>query len=123
MLPKPCPYRQQRPVADALDGEFVCVAGDNHRLGTTGSDLANLEQICRECPIPGILTEEAKPCLHLIPIRIFAEAEVQTLYHCRIFYHINPERADGSPAWMLVTPKPPKPTVWWKRLLCRFVQR
>jgi hypothetical protein len=97
MALRPCLYRKLRPVEDGTEVEIVCIAGGNHRLGITGSDLTCMRYVCGQCPIPDVLTEESKACLYLIPMRIFGEAEAETLYQCRALYNINPERADKSP--------------------------
>jgi len=96
MALRPCLYRKQRPVEDATEVEIVCLAGGNHRLGIIGSDLAYMETVCGQCPIPDVLTDEAKACLYLLPIRIFGEIEIETFYQCRAFYRLNPKQADKS---------------------------
>jgi len=105
---RPCLYRKQRPVEDDTEVEIVCLAGGNHRLGITGSDLTCVESVCGQCPIPDVLTEEAKPCLYLLPIRIFGEVEIETLYQCRVLYRLNPKRADKSLSLHF-----PKACEWW----------
>lgn len=79
----PCLYRKHCPIEDAAEVAVVCLAGGNHRLGILGGDLAGMEFVCGQCPIPDALTDEAGACLYLLPIRIFGEVEIQTLYHCR----------------------------------------
>jgi hypothetical protein len=96
MALKRCIYRMERPIDEVAEVEIVCLAGGNHRLGSAGSDPTYMD-ICGHCPIPDALTEEAGACLFLLPIRIFGEAGIETLYQCRFFYDVNPERADKSP--------------------------
>jgi hypothetical protein len=108
MALRTCLYRQERPVEDATDIEIVCLAGGNHHLGIIGSDLTYMDSVCGQCPIPDVLTEESTACLYLIPIRIFGEVEIETLYQCRVLYDLNPQRADKSPFLHL-----PRACPWW----------
>ena len=106
---KPCLYRKQRPVEEEAEVEIVCLAGGNHRLAITGSgDLTYLETVCGQCPIPDALTDEAKACLYLLPIRIFGEVEIETFYQCRALYRLNPKRADKSLSLHF-----PRACEWW----------
>jgi len=108
MAPRPCIYRKEHQVEDAAEVEIVCLAGGCHRLGIIGSDQTYLEYVCSQCPIPDALTDEAKACLYLLPIRIFGESETETLYHCRWLYKLNPKRADK-----LLSLHFPKACEWW----------
>jgi hypothetical protein len=103
-----CLYRLERPLAGTADKEIVCLAGGNHRLGLAGGDARYLASVCGQCPIPEALSEEAKPCLYLLPIRIFGEIEIKTLYQCRALYRLNPKRADRSLSLHF-----PKACEWW----------
>jgi len=105
---RPCIYRKERPQEDAAEVEIVCIAGGDHRLGIVGSDGTYMETVCGHCPIPGALTDEAKACLYLLPIRIFGEAEIETFYLCRWLYKINPKRGDK-----LLSLHFPKACEWW----------
>jgi hypothetical protein len=108
MALRPCLYRKQRAMEDEAEVEIVCLAGGNHRLGIAGVDLKYLEDVCGQCPIPGALTDEARACLYLLPFRIFGEVEIETLYHCRWLYRLNPQRADK-----LLSLHSPKACEWW----------
>lgn len=104
----PCLYRQKQPTGDGGGVELVCLAGGNHPLGLLGGDLNYMTKVCGSCPIPAALREEAKPCLYLLPLRIFRENEIETLYHCRWLYRLNPRRADR-----LLSLHFPKACDWW----------
>ena len=103
-----CLYRKERPVEDSAEVEIVCLAGGNHRLAIIGIGSTYMECICGECPIPGVLTDEAHACLYLLPFRIFGGGKPQTLYQCRPFYRTNPKRADKFPCLNLSRFCP-----WW----------
>ena len=103
-----CLYRKERPVEDSAEVEIVCLAGGNNRMGIIGNDLTYMECVCGECPIPDVITEEARACLYILPIRIFGEVEIETLYQCRPLYKVNPERADKSPCL-----NAPRLCPWW----------
>jgi len=108
MAVRPCIYRKERPLGGASEVEIVCIAGGYQRLGTVGSDRTYMENVCDQCPIPDALTDEARACLYLLPIRVFGEAEIETFYLCRWLYKINPKRADK-----LLSLHFPKACEWW----------
>lgn len=108
MALRSCIYRKERPIEGIAEVELVCLAGGNHRLGILGGDLADMEFVCDRCPIPDALTDEAGACLYLLPIRIFGEVEIGTLYHCRWLYKINPKRAGKFLSLHF-----PKACEWW----------
>lgn len=104
-----CLYRLQRQTAAEAEVEMVCLAGGNHRLAVISQgDFAYMEKVCGQCPVPAALSPEANPCLYLLPFRIFRGTEVETLYHCRALYRLNPKRADRSLSLHF-----PKACEWW----------
>jgi hypothetical protein len=105
---RPCLYRNQRLRENAAEVEIVCLAGGNHFLGIAGGDLRYLEEVCGSCPVPDALTEEARACLYLLPLRIFRENEIETIYQCRVLYRLNPKRADRSLSLHF-----PQACEWW----------
>lgn len=105
---RPCLYREARAPDGGGPTELVCLAGGRHPLGVVGGDLCYLMKVCGTCPIPAALSEEAKPCLYLLPLRIFGEEEIDTLYHCRWLYRLNPRRADRHLSLHF-----PKACEWW----------
>ncbi len=108
MALNPCLYRQERPLPGAHEVEIVCLAGGNHRLGIKGRDPAYLEKACGDCPVPDALADEDRTCLYLLPLRIFGDSGIETLYHCRWLYKLNPKRVNR-----LLSLHFPRSCEWW----------
>ena len=74
------------------DGQHVyrCKAGNGYVLGPVGSEV--VQKICGSCPVPSEYAPERKPCLYLVPLRIFGSEGIQTFMLCHWFYRNSPSR-------------------------------
>ncbi len=86
----PCLYRSERPVHDEERTETVCLAARAYSLVKKDGHLDEMVEVCSQCPIPEIFAAGTKTCLYLLPMRIFGESEISTMYNCRILYTLNP---------------------------------
>jgi len=110
----PCEYR--RVLASSgpgADPYVVCVCSGGLPIGAVKRGRGDAAGACGRCSIPAELDPARRPCLYLVPVRIWEDDSLRTGFSCRWFASLNPRYlpaevwrcCSGCPHWF---PRPPK---------------
>ena len=123
-----CVYR--RMVLDGPDSipYYVCGCSGGLPIGTVGEEALGLADTCGPCNIPPELSPTRRPCLFLVPVRLWEGDTLRTGFSCRWFCSLKPHSLPmeawqvclGCPHWF---PRPEDETgvpgmdAWIRRVL------
>ena len=95
-----CVYR--RVVRDKPDSTsyYVCVCSGGLPIGTVGEEALDLADTCGPCNIPPELSPTHRPCLFLVPVRLWEGDTLRTGFSCRWFCSLKPKSLPGE-AWQV----------------------
>lgn len=108
-----CPYRRIGPSEPAGDPFFVCGCSGGLPLDMANGDREDLAATCGSCSIPQEIDASRRPCLFLVPVRIWEGNALRTGFSCRWFASLKPKFLPpeawmccmGCPHWF---PRPPE---------------
>lgn len=95
-----CVYR--RVVRDEPDpaSYYVCGCSGGLPIGTVGEEAHFLADTCGPCNIPVELSPTRRPCLFLVPVRLWEGDSLRTGFSCRWFCSLKPKSLPGE-AWQV----------------------
>jgi len=95
-----CVYR--RVVRDGPDpaSYYVCGCSGGLPIGTVGEEALGLADACGPCNIPVELSPTRRPCLFLVPVRLWEDGSLRTGFSCRWFCSLKPKSLPGE-AWQV----------------------
>ena len=107
-----CAHRRIAPSEAGGDPLIVCGCSGGLPLGSENGDRGNVSAICGSCTIPSALDPSRRPCLYLVPVRIWEGDALRTGFSCRWFASLKPKflpsevwiACCGCPHWF---PRPP----------------
>ena len=108
-----CAHRRMLPSEPGGDSFVVCGCSGGVPIGLMNGDRGNVIEICGSCTIPAALDPSRRPCLFLVPVRIWEEDALRTGFSCRWFASLKPKflptevwmACFGCPHWF---PRPPE---------------
>jgi len=108
-----CAYRRVMPSEPGGDPFVVCGCSGELPIDMVNGDRWNLAVICGSCNIPAVLDPSLRPCLFLVPVRIWEGNTLRTGFSCRWFASLKPKflpsevwiACFGCPHWF---PRPPE---------------
>jgi len=109
---------------------YVCGCSGAIPIGTVGEEALLLAEICGPCNIPPELSPTRRPCLFLVPVRLWEGDALRTGFSCRWFFSLKPKSLPGE-AWQVCLgcphwfPRPEEETDlprmdWWIRKILRM---
>jgi hypothetical protein len=78
----------------------VCGCSGGIPIGTVGEEALGLANACGPCNIPVELSPTRRPCLFLIPVRLWEGDTLRTGFSCRWFCSLKPKSLPGE-AWQV----------------------
>jgi len=107
---------------------YVCGCSGGIPIGTIGEEALGLADTCGPCNIPVELSPTRRPCLFLVPVRLWKGDALRTGFSCRWFGSLKPKSLPGE-AWQVCLgcphwfPRPeeetdvPRMNAWFRRIL------
>jgi hypothetical protein len=95
-----CSYRHL--VRDGVGSTpyYVCGCSGGIPVGTVGEEALGLADTCGPCNIPVELSPTRRPCLFLVPVRLWKGDTLHTGFSCRWFCTLKPKSLPGE-AWQV----------------------
>jgi hypothetical protein len=108
-----CAYRRIEPSEPGEDLFVVCGCPGGVPIGLVNGNRGKVAEICGSCNIPAVLDPPRRPCLFLVPARIWEGDALRTRFSCRWFASLKPKflpsevwiACFGCPHWF---PRPPE---------------
>jgi hypothetical protein len=79
---------------------YVCGCSGGIPIGTMGEEALGLATTCGPCNIPPELSPTRRPCLFLVPVRLWEGDTLRTGFSCRWFCSLKPKSLPGE-AWQV----------------------
>lgn len=95
-----CVYRRVAQYGQGSDPYYVCGCSGGLPIGTVGEEALGLADTCGTCSIPAELSPIRRPCLFLVPVRLWEGDALRTGFSCRWFYALKPKSLPGE-AWQV----------------------
>lgn len=107
-----CEYRRIVPSEPGEDPFVVCGCSGGLPIGLVNGSRGDIPAVCGSCTIPSELDSSRRPCLFLVPVRIWRGDALQSGFSCRWFASLKPKYLPsevwkccfGCPHWF---PRPP----------------
>lgn len=108
-----CAYRRIVPCEPGGDRFVACGCSGELPIGMENGDRGNVAEVCGACTIPAALDSSRRPCLFLVPVRVWEGDALRTGFSCRWFASLKPKflpsevwiACFGCPHWF---PRPPE---------------
>ena len=95
-----CIYRRVVREGTGSPSYYVCGCSGGIPIGTVGEEALGLADICGPCNIPVELSPTRRPCLFLVPVRLWEGDTLRTGFSCRWFCSLKPKSLPGE-AWQV----------------------
>jgi len=110
-----CVYRRVVRNGPVSTSYYVCACSGGLPIGTVGEEALDLADTCGPCNIPPELSPTRRPCLFLVPVRLWEGDTLRTGFSCRWFCSLKPKSLPreawqvclGCPHWF---PRPEEET-------------
>jgi hypothetical protein len=125
-----CVYRRVMRERPDSSSYYVCGCSGGLPIGMVGEEALGLADTCGPCKIPVELSPTRRPCLFLVPVRLWEGGTLRTGFSCRWFHSLKPKSLPreawqvclGCPHWF---PRPEEETDlprmdWWIRKILRM---
>lgn len=86
-----CAYRRVAETGPGGERVYVCDCAGGVPIGTVGEERLSLADICVPCTLPAEIDPSRRPCLFLIPVRLWEGGTLRTGFSCRWFYKFKPK--------------------------------
>jgi hypothetical protein len=95
-----CAYRRVVWYGPGSTSNYVCDCSGGIPVGTVGEEAIGLADACGPCNIPVELSPIRRPCLFLVPVRLWEGGTLRTGFSCRWFCSLKPKSLPGE-AWQV----------------------
>lgn len=86
-----CAYRRIVSPPPGAEPHVVCVCSGELPLGMVSGPRGDFAEICGSCTIPEELAPSRRPCIYLVPVRIWEGDTLRTGFSCRWFASLKPK--------------------------------
>jgi hypothetical protein len=95
-----CVYRRVVRDGPGSTSYYICGCSGGLPIGTVGEEALDLADTCGPCNIPVELSPTRRPCLFLVPVRLWEGDTLRTGFSCRWFCSLKPKLLPGE-AWQV----------------------